>query len=64
MQEYAAGGDMVSKMASYAKKKQLIDEETLWVWIYQMVEGLRVLHSMNILHRDLKAANIFLTKDE
>lgn len=29
-----------------------------------MIEGLRVLHNMNILHRDLKAANIFLNKEE
>lgn len=28
-----------------------------------MVKGLNNLHSKNILHRDLKSANIFLNKD-
>jgi NIMA (never in mitosis gene a)-related kinase len=28
-----------------------------------MIKGLKSLHDMNILHRDLKSANVFLTKD-
>lgn len=28
-----------------------------------MVSGLKVLHKLNIFHRDLKAANVFLSKD-
>jgi len=28
-----------------------------------MVKALRVLHQMNILHRDLKSANVFLEKN-
>jgi NIMA (never in mitosis gene a)-related kinase 1/4/5 len=29
----------------------------------QMVHGLQALHDMSIVHRDIKSANIFLTKD-
>jgi NIMA (never in mitosis gene a)-related kinase len=28
-----------------------------------MIKGLKALHDMNIFHRDLKSANIFLNKD-
>ena len=29
-----------------------------------MLQGLRVLHVRDILHRDIKSANMFLSKDE
>jgi len=27
------------------------------------VRGLRALHELNVMHRDLKSANVFLNKD-
>jgi NIMA (never in mitosis gene a)-related kinase len=27
------------------------------------VRGLRALHDLNVMHRDLKSANVFLNKD-
>jgi len=29
-----------------------------------MVRGLKALHELNILHRDLKCANIFISTDQ
>lgn len=29
----------------------------------QILKGLNVLHKMNIMHRDLKSANVFLLKN-
>ena len=34
----------------------------MWRILIEMVHGLRVLHNLNILHRDIKSANVFLTK--
>lgn len=51
-------------MQSLKKKGQFLEENDIWRLVIQMVSGLKVLHSLNIFHRDLKAANVFLTKDQ
>lgn len=38
-------------------------EEDVWSIFYQMVVGLQALHKVKIVHRDIKCANVFLTKD-
>lgn len=37
-----------------------MNEDWIWKLILQLVKGLKLLHSLNIYHRDLKSANIFL----
>ena len=37
-------------------------EEEIWSILYQMIIGLEALHNIKIVHRDIKCANIFLTK--
>lgn len=32
-------------------------------YFVQITTGLKALHNMNILHRDLKSANVFITND-
>lgn len=61
--EFASGGDLYHLVQGYKKKNHFLDEETVWKLLIQMVSGLKVLHNLNIFHRDLKCANVFLTKD-
>ena len=59
--EYANGGDIQKKITEKIANKTLFTEPEIWKALSQMVKGLKTLHEMQILHRDLKCANIFLT---
>lgn len=61
--EFADGGDLQSKISKFKKESKFMKEEDVWNIFYQIVLGLQVLHSMKIVHRDIKCANIFLTKE-
>lgn len=61
--EYADGGDLYQKILHYQKKGVYMSESFLWSLLIHLVRGLKSLHDLNILHRDLKSANVFLSKD-
>ena len=61
--EYADKGDLYQKITQFKKIGCLIEEIDVWRIFIQMVKGLKSLHDLNILHRDLKSANIFLFND-
>ena len=61
--EYADGGDLQSKISAHKNINKYFNEKTIWSIFIQMVYGLKELHDRNIIHRDLKSANIFLMKD-
>ena len=44
-------------------KNSHFSEVRVWKFFIQITMGLHHLHSRDILHRDLKTLNIFLTKD-
>lgn len=41
-----------------------LKEEFIWKVFIQVVKGLKAMHDLNIMHRDLKSANVFLNSDD
>ena len=61
--EYADRGDLYQKIVQFKKSSCLIEETDVWRIFIQMTRGLKALHDLKILHRDMKSANIFLFSD-
>jgi serine/threonine protein kinase len=57
--EFAGHGDLFGWLKE-ARKRGPLKEATIWSLFIQMSLGLKSLHDRNILHRDLKGANIFM----
>lgn len=55
-------GDLATFIKNAKRKGDFIDEKVILSWFIMLVWGVKCLHSKNVLHRDLKAANVFLTK--
>lgn len=60
--EYADGGDLENKINNHIKNRKHIDEKEIMQYFLQIAQGLKALHDKKIIHRDIKAANIFLFK--
>lgn len=55
---------MMELVKTHTRLATPIRESLIWRYLYQIASGLHHLHSMNIVHRDIKAANILLNKDK
>ena len=58
--EYGDGGSLDQHLRTLENQ---LPERRILTMFSQIASGLRFMHSKHILHRDLKTANIFLTKD-
>jgi NIMA (never in mitosis gene a)-related kinase len=61
--EFADDGDLDGKLKKVIQSHRMFEENQIWNWIIQLLEGLKFLHSNKIIHRDLKCANLFLMKN-
>ncbi|EGR28014.1 protein kinase domain protein [Ichthyophthirius multifiliis] len=61
--QYAEGGDMQQKINQMIKNNQKFDQNQIKIWIIQIIDALKYIHDNKIIHRDIKAQNIFLNSE-
>ena len=61
--EHADGGDLLNLINTKKRNKEILGEKTVWHYFVQIVRGLKALHDLKICHRDIKCANLFMTKE-
>uniref|UniRef100_A0A670I219 non-specific serine/threonine protein kinase n=1 Tax=Podarcis muralis TaxID=64176 RepID=A0A670I219_PODMU len=59
--EYCDGGDLMKRII--LQRGVLFDEDKILSWFVQISLGLKHIHDRKILHRDVKAQNIFLSNN-
>ncbi|EGD82718.1 NEK protein kinase [Salpingoeca rosetta] len=62
--QYCEGGDLYTRLRQQAATGHLLPETQIMDWFVQIGLALQYLHDKNIMHRDLKTQNIFLTKKQ
>ncbi|XP_053385180.1 serine/threonine-protein kinase Nek4-like isoform X2 [Mercenaria mercenaria] len=62
IQDYCDGGNLDDKIKTAAVKTRHFDETQIMEWFIQIIMAVQYIHSKKVLHRDLKAENVFLTK--
>ena len=59
--EYAPYGDLQRCIRKREAHRKPFPEDLVWSYFIQVCMGIRELHRRNIIHRDIKAANILRT---
>ena len=58
--EFAENGDILKRIEEHHRRGTHFAEQELWSMLVQTLAGLRALHGLNIMHRDIKCANILI----
>lgn len=62
--QLADGGDLLKMISDRKKRKVHFRESQVWRVLIETVYGLRAMHELSVMHRDIKSANIFLFKNQ
>ena len=56
--EFADNGDLLQKIMAAQRDHTRFQEDEIWHIFIQTVRGLRALHDLKILHRDMKVSKV------
>ena len=62
LDEYMNNGDLLDYMKLNRELNKPIDEKILWNIFFQCASGIKDLHMLNIIHRDIKLENFMLNQ--
>ncbi|XP_014479674.1 PREDICTED: wee1-like protein kinase [Dinoponera quadriceps] len=62
--EYCNGGSLADMIARLQTQKTHLTEPKLRQLLLHVAEGLRYIHSMQLVHMDIKPGNIFISKEK
>ena len=60
--EYCEGGDLSSRIARAREDDEPFSEEQVLAWFVQLALALHHVHWRGLLHRDVKAQNVFISR--
>ena len=61
--EYCEGLDLRTYIIEHRNNNKLIDKNIIYHIIYDICLGLKEIHNNNLIHRDLKPDNLFISED-
>lgn len=71
--EYCSGGDLTDKIRDFSKNqleknptstKLTLPENMIMKYFIEICEAIKYIHQKDIIHRDIKSPNIFLSEED
>eukprot|EP00667_Euglena_gracilis_P016139 EG_transcript_16851 len=62
--EFVDGGDLCKRIIRQKAAGERFQEGGVLLWLTQLVAALQALHGLRIIHRDVKAENVLVTKND